>query len=155
MGPRGCRGAIFGLTRNSGPAEFARAALEAVAYQTRDLSRRCAPTGARARADTVLRVDGGMTANDWMMQGLADILGAPVDRPTILETTALGAAWLAGMQAGLCPGPDDSPARWALDRRFEPAMDAARREDRYAGWRDAVRRTLSYAHQAGYLSRSL
>ncbi len=137
-----CRGAIFGLTRNSGPAEFARAALESVAYQTRDLleaMRADWPDG----GDTVLRVDGGMTANDWVLQGLADTLGAPVDRPRVLETTALGAAWLAGMQAGVYPGPGEFARSWALDRRFEPAMAEDLREERYAGWRDAVRRTLS------------
>jgi glycerol kinase len=138
------RGAIFGLTRNSGPAEFARAALESVAFQTRDLyeaMRRDWPSD----APPVLRVDGGMTANDWMLQGLADVLGAPVDRPRVRETTAMGAAWLAGMQAGLYPGPDEFARTWSLDRRFEPAMDTGRREAKYAGWRDAVRRTLSGA----------
>jgi glycerol kinase len=136
------RGAIFGLTRSSGPAEFARAALESVAYQTRDLyeaMRRDWPSDALP----VLRVDGGMTANDWMLQGLADILGAPVDRPRVRETTAMGAAWLAGMQAGLYPGPAEFARTWSLDRRFEPAMEAGRREAKYAGWRDAVTRTLS------------
>ena len=91
----------------------------------------------------MLRVDGGMTANDWVLQGLADILGAPVDRPKVLETTALGAAWLAGMRAGLYPGPAEFARTWALDRRFEPTMEARRREETYAGWRDAVRRTLT------------
>jgi glycerol kinase len=140
-----CRGAIFGLTRGSGPAELARAALESVAYQTRDLveAMRADWPGF---GDTVLRVDGGMTANDWVLQGLADILGAPVDRPKVLETTALGAAWLAGMRAGLYPGPAEFARSWALDRRFEPRMDAGRREEAYAGWRDAVRRTLTQAH---------
>ena len=137
-----CRGAIFGLTRNSGPAEFARAALDSVAYQTRDLVEAMHADWPDA-GDTVLRVDGGMTANDRVLQGLADILGAPVDRPKVLETTALGAAWLAGMRAGLYPGPAEFARTWALDRRFEPAMDAERREERYAGWRDAVRRTLT------------
>jgi glycerol kinase len=94
-------------------------------------------------ADMVLRVDGGMTANDWMLQVIADILGAPVDRPKVLETTALGAAWLAGMRAGLYPGPAEFARGWALDRRFEPHMSAKRREEQYAGWRDAVRRTLT------------
>lgn len=139
------RGAIFGLTRNSGPAEFARAALESVAFQTRDLveaMRRDWPGGAKAQAQA-LRVDGGMTANDWMLQGLADTLGAPVDRPEVAETTALGAAWLAGMKAGLYPGPAEFARAWALDRRFEPQADERRREERYAGWLDAVRRTLS------------
>jgi glycerol kinase len=137
-----CRGAIFGLTRSSGPAEFARAALESVAFQTRDLVEAMRADWPEAR-DTVLRVDGGMTANDWVLQWLADILGAPVDRPKILETTALGAAWLAGMRAGLYPGPAEFARTWALDRRFEPALDADRREQIYAGWRDAVRRTLT------------
>jgi glycerol kinase len=98
-----------------------------------------------AAGDTVLRVDGGMTANDWVLQGLADTLGAPVDRPKVLETTALGAAWLAGMRAGLYPGPAEFARSWALDRRFEPRMEAGRREEAYAGWRDAVRRTLTRA----------
>jgi glycerol kinase len=138
-----CRGAIFGLTRNSGPAELARAALESVAYQTRDLLEAMRADWPGGAADTVLRVDGGMTANDWVLQGLADILGAPVDRPKVLETTALGAAWLAGMRAGLYPGPAEFARTWALDRRFEPAMPAERREAKYAGWRDAVSRTLS------------
>ena len=137
-----CRGAIFGLTRNSGPAEFARAALESVAYQTRDLVEAMRADWPEAE-ETVLRVDGGMTANDWMLQGLADTLGAPVDRPRNLETTALGAAWLAGMRAGVYPGPDEFARTWALDRRFAPKLAPALREDRYAGWRDAVRRTLS------------
>jgi glycerol kinase len=138
------RGAIFGLTRASGPAELARAALESVAYQTRDLveAMRADWPGF---GDTVLRVDGGMTANDWVLQGLADTLGAPVDRPKVLETTALGAAWLAGMRAGLYPGPAEFARSWALDRRFEPRMEARAREEAYAGWRDAVRRTLTRA----------
>jgi glycerol kinase len=92
---------------------------------------------------TVLRVDGGMVASDWTMQRLADILGAPVDRPTILETTALGAAYLAGLQSGLYPEPQNFAARWALDRRFTAAMDGAVRERKIAAWRDAVGRTLS------------
>jgi glycerol kinase len=137
-----CRGAIFGLTRSSGPAELARAALESVAYQTRDLVEAMRADWPEA-ADTVLRVDGGMTANDWVLQGIADTLGAPVDRPRVLETTALGAAWLAGMRAGLYPGPAEFARTWALDRRFAPAMGRELREERYAGWRDAVRRTLS------------
>jgi glycerol kinase len=144
-----CRGAIFGLTRSSGPAELARAALESVAYQTRDLAEAMRADWPGGAAGTVLRVDGGMTANDWMLQGLADILGAPVDRPRVRETTALGAAWLAGMRAGLYPGPAEFARSWALDRRFEPAMPEERREAKYAGWRDAVRRTLSRTPQQG------
>lgn len=137
------RGAIFGLTRNSGPAEFARAALESVAYQTRDLLDAMRKDWKGASAKTVLRVDGGMVASDWTMQRLADILDAPVDRPTILETTALGAAWLAGSKAGVWPKTKDFARNWALERRFKPDMDAAVRSTKLAGWRDAVRRTLS------------
>ena len=137
------RGAIFGLTRNSGPAEFARAALEAVAYQTRDLLDAMRKDWKGASARTVLRVDGGMVASDWTMQRLADILDAPVDRPTILETTALGAAWLAGSKAGVWPKAKEFAKTWALDRRFQPDMEASTRSGKLAGWRDAVRRTLS------------
>jgi glycerol kinase len=137
------RGAIFGLTRSTGPAEFARAALESVAFQTRDLLDAMKKDWADASGQTVLRVDGGMVASDWTMQRLADILDAPVDRPTILETTALGAAWLAGSRAGVWPGMADFSKAWKLDRRFGPAMGDALRETKLAGWRDAVRRTLS------------
>ncbi len=137
------RGAIFGLTRNSGPAEFARAALESVAYQTNDLLVAMRRDWKAGGARTVLRVDGGMVASDWTMQRLADLLDAPVDRPTILETTALGAAWLAGSRAGVWPDARRFAARWALDRRFEPAMDAATRRKKLAGWADAVGRTLT------------
>jgi glycerol kinase len=152
------RGALFGLTRHTGPNELARAALESVCFQTLDLldamradcrDSDCGGAddpGGKDRghlADTVLRVDGGMVASDWTMQRLADILGAPVDRPTILETTALGAAYLAGLQCGLYPEPQAFAARWALDRRFTPAMDDGTRRRRVAAWRDAVARTLS------------
>ncbi|MER9604642.1 glycerol kinase GlpK [Mesorhizobium sp. M0243] len=137
------RGAIFGLTRNSGPAEFARAALESVAYQTRDLLDAMRKDWKGASAKTVLRVDGGMVASDWTMQRLADILDAPVDRPTILETTALGAAWLAGSKAGVWPDAKKFAKSWALERRFKPDMDGSVRAAKLAGWRDAVRRTLS------------
>jgi len=136
------RGAIHGLTRATGPADFARAALESVGYQTRDLLLAMqADMGAAEGA--VLRVDGGMVASDWTMQFLADVLGAPVDRPVVRETTALGAAYLAGLQAGLCPAPDEFAKAWRLDRRFTPAMPAAERDAAYAGWQRAVRRTLS------------
>lgn len=137
------RGAIFGLTRNSGPAEFARAALESVAFQTRDLLDAMRKDWKGASAKTVLRVDGGMVASDWTMQRLADILDAPVDRPTILETTALGAAWLAGSKAGVWPKTKEFAKSWALERRFKPGMDAKTRSAKLAGWHDAVRRTLS------------
>jgi glycerol kinase len=98
-----------------------------------------------ASGGTVLRVDGGMVASDWTMQCLSDILDAPVDRPTILETTALGAAWLAGSKAGVWPQAAEFSRSWALDRRFEPAMEPSLRRARLKGWRDAVRRTLSVA----------
>jgi glycerol kinase len=96
-----------------------------------------------AARETVLRVDGGMTASDWTMQFLADILGAPVDRPQVAETTVLGAAYLAGLQAGLCPPPAEWAARWRLARRFTPAMAKDQRDALYAAWQDAVRRTRS------------
>ncbi len=137
-----CRGAVFGLTRNSGPRELARAALESVGFQTRDLleAMRADWQGA---AEVVLRVDGGMSASDWTMQRLSDLLGAPVDRPVMQETTALGAAWLAGMRAGVYPGMEAFAAGWALDRRFEPRMDAETRERRYGRWRRAVQAAMS------------
>jgi glycerol kinase len=138
------RGAIFGLTRNSGPAEFARAALESVAFQTRDLLDAMKKDWKSGSARTVLRVDGGMVVSDWTMQRLADILDAPVDRPTILETTALGAAWLAGCGAGVWPDAKKFAKVWSLERRFQPDMDAALRSRKLAGWRDAVRRTLTH-----------
>lgn len=137
-----CRGAIFGLTRGTGPADLARAALESVGFQTRDLWQAMQadwPDG----GETVLRVDGGMTASDWTMQFLSDIIGAPVDRPEVLETTAKGVAWLAGWRAGLCPGPEGIAAQWQLDRRFEPAMEAADRDARYARWTRAVKATIA------------
>jgi glycerol kinase len=132
------RGAVFGMTRNTGPAELARAALQSVGFQTRDLLEAMTadwPGGAEA---DVLRVDGGMVARDWTMQFLADILGAPVDRPTVAETTALGAAWLAGMDAGVYPGADEFARGWALNRRFEPTLDSAARDALYARWKRAV-----------------
>lgn len=141
------RGAIYGITRNTGPAEIAKAALEAVSYQTRDLLEAMRKDWQGGTEETVLRVDGGMVASDWTMQFLADILDAPVDRPTILETTALGAAWLAGMKAGVWPGMEDFAAGWARDKRFEPKMDATTRRAKIAGWDDAVRRTLSHQGQ--------
>jgi glycerol kinase len=137
------RGALFGLTRKSGVAELARAALEAVGYQTRDLLDAMRADWPAAEADTVLRVDGGMAASDVTMQFVADILAAPVDRPAVMETTALGAAYLAGNAAGLCADLPGFAASWKRERRFEPRMDAAMRERKWRGWRDAVRRTLS------------
>ncbi len=136
-----CRGAVFGLTRNSGPAEMARAALESVGYQTRDLLEAMRADWQGARVG-VLRVDGGMSASDWAMQFLSDILGAEVDRPRVRETTALGAAWLAGMRAGVYPGQAEFASTWALERRFVPAMDDHTRSTRYARWRRAIDATI-------------
>jgi glycerol kinase len=136
------RGALFGLTRGTTNKEIARAALEAVCYQTRDLLEAMKKDWGSA-GNTVLRVDGGMTASDWTMQCLADILDAPVDRPKVLETTAIGAAYLAGLQAGLLPPPEKFAASWKRDKRFAPKMNAATREAKYAGWKDAVRKLLA------------
>jgi glycerol kinase len=134
------RGALFGLTRNTGPKELARAALESVCFQTADLLEAMQADWPQARgAATVLRVDGGMVASDWTMQRLADLLAAPVDRPAIKETTAMGAAYLAGLSAGLLPQPDQFGDSWRLERRFSPRMDAAMRERKFAGWRKSVR----------------
>jgi glycerol kinase len=137
-----CRGALFGLTRNSGPNELAKAALESVCFQTWDLLKAMRGDWPKA-AETIVRVDGGMAASDWTMQCLADILDVPVDRPTVLETTALGAAYLAGLQSGFYPPPDQFAARWALDKRFTPGLEACARAAQLAAWHDAVRRTLS------------
>ncbi|MEX0861019.1 MAG: FGGY-family carbohydrate kinase, partial [Cucumibacter sp.] len=137
------RGALFGLTRNTGPNDLARAALESVGYQTRDLMNAMHADFA-SPADTVLRVDGGMARSDWSMQFLADILQAPVDRPAGIETTALGAAYLAGLQLGLCPPPDAMAKSWALDRRFTPMQSPQWARHKYGLWQDAVRRTLSH-----------
>jgi glycerol kinase len=136
----GARGALLGLTRDTGPAEIAAATLDSVCYQTRDLVD--AMRGDGAQIDE-LRVDGGMVVNDPLMQRLADTVGTPVERPKVTETTALGAAFLAGLQAGLWPSLDALSASWALDRAFRPAEDAASRDRRYAGWQDAVRRVRS------------
>lgn len=137
-----CRGALFGLTRSSGPAEITRATLESVAYQTRDLldaMKQDIPHSVHA----TLRVDGGMTASDWTMQFLSDIMDASIDRPIITETTALGAAWLAGMRAGFYPDQDGFSKSWALERQFNPQMDPPTRDVFYEGWHNAVTRTLS------------
>lgn len=137
-----CRGAIYGLTRNTGPAELSRAALDSVAFQTRDLLEAMQADWS-ASAQTVLRVDGGMATSDWTMQRLADILGAPVDRPAMVETTALGAAWLAGMRAGVYPDQAGFAERWHLERRFTPENTRAERDAAYAQWSKAVAATLS------------
>lgn len=137
------RGAIFGLTRNAGPAEFARAALESVGFQTRDLLDAMTSDWDGATNGAALRVDGGMSASDWAMQFLSDIIGAPVDRPKVLETTALGAAWLAGMRAGVYPKQSEFAATWALDAQFTPSMADVDRDRRYSGWQNAIGRTRS------------
>jgi len=136
-----CRGAIFGLTRNTGPEDIARAALQSVAFQTRDLVEAMKADWSGA-ADTVLRVDGGMTASDWTMQALSDQLCAPVDRPTVTETTALGAAYLAGLQSGICPDPEGFAQNWALEHRFEPKQDQTAADAAYAGWKSAIAKLL-------------
>ncbi len=139
------RGAIFGLTRNSGPSELARAALESVGYQTRDLLEAMrADWSAPEAGVTALRVDGGLSASDWAMQFLADITDAPVDRPDVLETTALGVAWLAGMKMGAMPDREAFAKGWALERKFEPAMLPQDRDQKYGDWQRAVAATLAY-----------
>jgi glycerol kinase len=138
------RATMFGLTRGAGKAEIARATLESIGYQTADLLD-CmrADCGSGIGEMGVLRVDGGVTRSEVAMQFLADILDAPVERPVITETTALGAAYLAGRTAGLCPDLDGFAALWKLDRRFEPRVVEEERRRRLAGWKDAVRRTLT------------
>jgi len=137
------RGAVFGLTRNAGPAEFARAALESVGFQTRDLLDAMTADWTAVTHGAALRVDGGMSASDWAMQFLSDIIDAPVDRPKVLETTALGAAWLAGMRAGVYPTQKEFANTWALDSKFTPKMEKADRDRRYSGWQNAISRTRS------------
>ena len=139
-----CRGAMFGLTRGSGPEEIARAALESVGYQTRDLLEAMQADWAATGTEPTLRVDGGMTASDWTMQFLADIIGAKVDRPLMRETTALGAAWLAGQRAGLYPDQAGFAANWALERTFAPAMDEDTRTAKYGAWKRAVAATMAF-----------
>ncbi|MGN6311255.1 MAG: glycerol kinase GlpK [Xanthobacteraceae bacterium] len=138
------RGGLFGLTRNTGPAELAHAALESVCYQTYDLwaAMRADWSGA-AGVNTVLRVDGGMAVSDWTMQRLADLLDAPVDRPVIQETTALGAAYLAGLGAGVYPEPARFADTWRLERRFDPNMSAVTRARKLKGWAAAMRGVLA------------
>ena len=136
------RGALIGLTRGTGPAEISCAALESVCYQTLDLLNAMqADWGDSAKA--VLRVDGGMVASDWTMQRLADILQTQVDRPVIAETTALGAAWLAGSKAGLWPDQAGFAKRWQLDKTFDKQMGKAERDCKVAGWNIAIRRVLT------------
>ena len=142
------RGAIFGITRATGPAELSRAALESVCYQTKDLLEAMRGDWPEM-GDTILRVDGGMVASNWTMQFLSDILDAPVDRPEILETTAAGAAYLAGLYVGIYEDPDTISGKWRRQCRFAPSLEEEVRERKYAGWKDAVRRTLSSHGGAG------
>jgi glycerol kinase len=137
----GARGAISGLTAECGVAELARATLEAVGYQTRDLI--AAMSADSGLSIDPLRVDGGMSANAWTMQFLADILPARVERPASIETTAWGAAYAAGLQRGLCPPPAEMTARWQAARIFAPDMAEDEREARYAGWKRAVAAALA------------
>ena len=133
------RGAIFGITRGTGPAQLARAALESVCYQTRDLLDAMSDDGARP---ATLRVDGGMVRNDWLMQFLADIVAVEVERPVVTETTALGAAYMAGMRTGVYGSLEDISQHWQREARFAASMPAEHREALLAEWRRAVGRVL-------------
>lgn len=137
------RGAIFGLTRDTGIKEIVTAGLQSVCFQTKDLQKAMERDGVRP---ITLRVDGGMVANNWVLQFLANILGAPVDRPRITETTALGAAYLAGLQAGIFESLEALQKLWQCDRRFDPEMTKAERDKSYEGWKNAVRRVQSAGH---------
>ena len=136
----GARGMLTGLARGTGREHIVRAALESIAYQTRDLVEAMESDSGGRLAE--LRVDGGATANDFLMQFQADILGVPVVRPAYAETTALGAAFLAGLATGFWSGTDELERFWSVDRRFEPQMPEARRQDLYNGWKSAVARAL-------------
>jgi glycerol kinase len=130
---------VTGITRGTTKKEFARAVLESVGYQTRDLLEAMLADYGEPITDLVFRVDGGMSANDWTMQFLADMLDVTVERPAFRETTAMGAGYLAGLDAGLYPEPDDFARSWLTDRRFDPAMDEPTRQEKYRGWQRAVR----------------
>lgn len=134
------RGALYGLTRDSGPAVITRAALEAVCYQSMDLLEAMRSDGATINT---VRVDGGMVKNDWLSQYLANVLNITVERPMQTETTALGAAYLAGLQVGIYKSLDDLTSNWQQEQQFEPSMNNELREQVTTGWADAVRRTRS------------
>lgn len=141
------RGAIFGITRGTSSNELARAVLESVGYQTLDLVDAMRSDNAKSKdIQLVLRVDGGMAASNWTMQFLADMLNCQVDRPTTLETTALGVAYLAGYQANLCPEPEQFAKEWELGQRFEPTMQSETRFNKYKGWQNAVNCTVMYGN---------
>jgi glycerol kinase len=136
------RGLIIGLTRNTRMGHIARATVDSMAYQTRDVLELM-----QQEADlqlSALKVDGGAAVNNALLQFQADVLDVPVRRPVVAETTALGAAYLAGLAVGYWDGPDDVTRNWALDREFTPAMDAVRRERLYRGWKKAVSRALDW-----------
>ncbi|MGB1539439.1 MAG: glycerol kinase GlpK [Rickettsiales bacterium] len=140
------RGAVLGMTLDTRKEHIIRATLESVAYQTCDLMEAFKGDIAASGMDimpSTLRVDGGMVANDWFCQFLADQLGVPVERPQVIETTALGAAYLAGIGAGLYDGLHAVSEAWQCEKRFEPSIDVAKRESRYAGWQEAVARVRS------------
>ncbi len=139
-----CRGAMFGLTRNTSQKDLIKAALQSVGFQSKDLlvamEKDCEEYGIK---HSVLRVDGGMSASDWTMQFLSDVLGVNIDRPKLLETTALGAAYLAGMKNGFYPSMEEFSKNWHLEKTFEPNMQKELKDELYEGWKDAVSRTLS------------
>jgi glycerol kinase len=135
------RGAILGITRGTTREHIVRAALEAIAFQTRDVLEVMVHDAGFGIEK--LRVDGGAVANDFLMQFQADILGMPIERPVVAETTALGAAYLAGLATGFWRDAEEVSSLWRLGARFEPEMDADKREQLYSGWKGAVRRVLS------------
>lgn len=139
-----CRGAVFGLSRNTGPAEMSRAALQSVGFQTRDLLDAMKDDWTDEGGKSTLRVDGGMSASAYAMQFLSDIIDAPVDRPKVQETTALGAAWLAGMFVGLYPDQAEFAKTWELDHKFEPNMPQGVRASKYSDWKRAIKATQMY-----------
>ena len=134
------RGAILGLTRDSGIADIVTATLQSVCFQTQDLLSAMQQDGA---VPTILRVDGGMVENSWLTQHLADVLQLPIDRPRVIETTALGVAYLAGLRAGIFAALDDVAAKWQLEQRFEPVMPPETAAELYKGWQVAVARVRS------------
>jgi glycerol kinase len=139
------RGAIVGLTRDSGQPEIAKAGLESVCFQTRDLLEAMAAdmSDAGLGSPAALRVDGGMVVNDLFCQWLADLTGRPIERPEVVETTALGAAYLAGLGSGIYSSLDEVASSWRCERRFDPKISADERDAKYAGWKEAVGRVLS------------
>jgi glycerol kinase len=138
-----CRGAVFGLTRSTGAPEMARAALESIGFQTRDLLEAMSTDWQSEGISPTLRVDGGMSSNDWAMKFLSDIIDAPVDRANITETTALGAAWLAGMQIGVYSGQVEFSSRWTKEKEFKPTMNDEKRQQKYLLWKKSVEASLS------------